>query len=354
MTLDPRIPMMGQPIQLNSPLNMLARAQGIQNMQQTNALNAMQAQDMHDQRTAQQQQAQAMQRARAEFPDPPPDAPQQLKLAVRAFKTGLGPFSAIQEAMKPVEMKAAAPGSTLYHPTTGQIAATVPDKPAAPDKPPSAVQEYEYAKGQGYQGSFRDWTTEKARAGAASTSVSYGAPVAGVDASGNPVFFQPDKKGGNPAIIPGVSPPKPQTPAAMQEKLAQNAVTLSKIDQALAMVEAKPDALGLKNYAGDAVMQRVDPSGVEVRAMIADIGGQKIHDRSGAAVTVGEAERLKPYIPAATDTPETAKKKLRLFRQEYAAMQQAINSGASIAQASSAQGSKVKPAGGVVNFSDLK
>lgn len=101
MPLDPRIPLMGQPIQLNSPLNMLARAQGIQNMQQTNALNAMQAQDMHEQRTAQQQQAQAMQRARAEFPDPPPDAPEPLKLAVRAFKTGLGPFSAIQEAMKP-------------------------------------------------------------------------------------------------------------------------------------------------------------------------------------------------------------------------------------------------------------
>ena len=174
MTLDPRIPLMGQPIQLNSPLNMLARAQGIQNMQQTNALNAMQMQDMRDQRTAQQQQAQAMQRARAEFPDPPPDAPEPLKLAVRAFKTGLGPFSAIQEAMKPVEMKAAAPGSTLYHPTTGQIAATVPDKPAAPDKPPSAVQEYEYAKGQGYQGSFKDWTTEKARAGASNVSVSTG------------------------------------------------------------------------------------------------------------------------------------------------------------------------------------
>lgn len=36
--------------------------------------------------------------------------------------------------------------------------------------------------------------------------VSYGQPVAGVDAAGNPVFFQPDKGGGAPAIVPGVKP----------------------------------------------------------------------------------------------------------------------------------------------------
>lgn len=38
-------------------------------------------------------------------------------------------------------------------------------------------------------------------------SVSYGAPVAGVDANNNPVYFQPDKGGGAPAIVPGVKPP---------------------------------------------------------------------------------------------------------------------------------------------------
>jgi hypothetical protein len=47
-----------------------------------------------------------------------------------------------------------------------------------------------------------------ARDGASSTSVSYGAPMAGVDAQGRPVFFQPSKDGGKPAIIPGVAPPK--------------------------------------------------------------------------------------------------------------------------------------------------
>jgi hypothetical protein len=219
-------------------------------------------------------------------------------------------------------------------------------------KQPSAVQEYEYAVKQGYKGSLTEWKNQNARAGAASTSVSYGAPIAGVDAQGNPVFFQPDKKGGAPAIVQGVAPPKKDTPAALQEKLAQNAVTLTKIDKALTMLEARPESLGLKNYVGDPIMQRVDPGGVEVRAMIADIGGQKIHDRSGAAVTVGEAERLKPYIPAATDSPAAAAKKLQLFRQEYAAMQQAIQSGASITQAASKGGERSGAPGGGVSGED--
>lgn len=161
--------MMGQPIQLNSPLNMLARAQGIQNMQQTNALNAMQAQDMHEQRTAQQQQAQAMQRARAEFPDPPPDAPEPLKLAVRAFKTGLGPFSAIQEAMKP--QAPIAGDKPLLHPTTLQPLYTPPEKPEKqdPNKPFSVVNGA-VVPNLAYQAYEKD----KAKAGASNVSVNTG------------------------------------------------------------------------------------------------------------------------------------------------------------------------------------
>jgi hypothetical protein len=177
-------------------------------------------------------------------------------------------------------------------------------------------------------------------------SVSYGAPVAGVDATGKPIFFQPGKDGGPPKIMEGVAPPKKETPAALQEKLAQNKVTLGKIDKALLAVDAYPEAFGLQNVAGDTLMQRADPKGVAARAMVADIAGQKIHDRSGAAVTVGETARLKPYVPNVTDSPPTVKKKLELFRAEYAAMQQAINSGASIDQA--AAPSRTAPASGPV------
>lgn len=333
MPLDPRIPLMGQPMQLASPLNMLARAQGVQNMQQQNELNAMQMQDMHAQRAMQLQQAQAMQQARANFPDPPDDAPDQLKFAVRSFKSGLAPFSAVQEAMKP---KAPIAGDKpLLNPDTLQPVYTPAEKL---EKPPEIVRLVEardaLPPGDPRRAALDAYIT-KQTTHAPGVNVTYGAPIAGEDETGKRVFFQPSKDGKTPpAIIPGVAPPKPQQSSAIQEKFAQNSVTLNKIDQALQMVKAKPDALGLQNYAGDTVMQRVDPSGVEVRAMIADIGGQKIHDRSGAAVTVGEAARLKPYIPAATDTADTVTKKLQLFRREYAAMQQALNSGASIAQAS--------------------
>jgi hypothetical protein len=345
--------MMGQPVQIGSPMNALSRALNVQGQQQDNALRGMQMRDMQQQRAGQANQQQELAQFVAGLPPLPADAPPRIKAAEAAMRRGLlHPVKYLEmldggETEKPMSVPA---GGSVYQ--GGKIVATAPEKTQAPDKPPSAIQEYEYAKGQGYAGSFKDWTTEKARAGAASTSVSYGAPIAGVDANGNPVFFQPDKKGGAPAIVPGVSPPKKDTPAALQEKLAQNAVTLQKIDKALELVSANPDSLGLKNYMGDPVMQRVDPSGVEVRAMIADIGGQKIHDRSGAAVTVGEAERLKPYIPAATDSPAAAKKKLELFRKEYSAMQQAIQSGASVSQAASKNAAA--SAGGVVNFADLK
>lgn len=47
---------------------------------------------------------------------------------------------------------------------------------------------------------------QKASTHQPAVSVSYGQPVAGVDATGNPVFFQPAKGGGAPAIVPGVKP----------------------------------------------------------------------------------------------------------------------------------------------------
>jgi len=117
----------------------------------------------------------------------------------------------------------------------------------------------------------------------------------------------------------------------VQQQIASNNVTLQKIDRAMVMAEKMPNAFGLKNYAGDPIMQRLDPTGVEARAMVADIAGQKIHDRSGAAVTVGEAQRLRPYVPNTTDTAEVVKKKLGLFKREYTAMQSELLSGKPLA-----------------------
>lgn len=114
-------------------------------------------------------------------------------------------------------------------------------------------------------------------------------------------------------------------PPTIQKALLENDAALRKVDKALAAIDAYPAALGARNYLGDTIRQRSDPNGVNVRALVADIGSLKIHDRSGAAVTAAETPRLKPFIPAATDDPETVKKKIGLFREEYEAIQTDIN-----------------------------
>lgn len=136
---DSRIPMMGRPIQLNSPLNMLARVQGLDNMRQTNALNAMQMQDAQAQRAAQAQQAQARQQALAQLPPPPPDAPPEWHQMHRAVVTGLAsPKDYFEMVTKPKpDRKLTVVGNTAIDPNTGQPVYSAPEKP---EKAPEIVR----------------------------------------------------------------------------------------------------------------------------------------------------------------------------------------------------------------------
>lgn len=265
-------------------------------------------------------------------------------------QTALALQASLRKDTTPIKLGA---GDTLVDPQTFKPVATNPKA----DDQPAAVREYMFARLQGYAGTFDQWDKERRRAGAASTTVALGTPVPITMPDGSQALVQPANRPGEPAQIvriPGTGeiarPPAKEMPAAMAEKFATNAVTLGKIDKAIELVRRNPEALGAQNYLPDAIVQRTDPGGTELRAMIADIGGQKIHDRSGAAVTVGESARLRPYVPAPTDTPQTVAKKLELFRREYAAMQQALASGASIKQA--AQGDAGTSA--VVDFGSLK
>jgi hypothetical protein len=106
-------------------------------------------------------------------------------------------------------------------------------------------------------------------------------------------------------------------PQTVVKAYTANQSALNQIDDAIAAVQANPDAFGLKNFAGDTIMQRVDEKGVGPRAKVADIGSLKIHDRTGAAMSAAESVRLKPFIPSATDTAETAVKKLQGLKQAY-------------------------------------
>lgn len=116
-------------------------------------------------------------------------------------------------------------------------------------------------------------------------------------------------------------------PAAISTAIVSNKQSLSKLDNAIKLLEGNDvgtgdakmlgdkDATGLKGVLPPIILNRLDPKGTDARAQVADIGSLIIHDRSGAAVTVSEAKRLTPFIPNATDDNATALKKLRRLRE---------------------------------------
>lgn len=136
---------------------------------------------------------------------------------------------------------------------------------------------------------------------------------------------------------PPVPPKLKDVPADVLKKVGENKGALTNIDNLILSLkdeatraedpEYKGDLhLGAWNYLGDTVRQRTDPEGVPLRAAIANISGQVIHDRSGAAVTVGEMERLKPFLPAPTDDAATALKKAQTLRGMLGDEMRAYNS----------------------------
>ena len=104
-------------------------------------------------------------------------------------------------------------------------------------------------------------------------------------------------------------------PAAQFDASVANKALIKKIDDALTTVDSNPSAFGLKNVVGQTVMQLADPQGVDPRSAVADIGAEKIHDLSGAAVMASEAPRFSPFVPTAIDTPDKIKKNLQRMRK---------------------------------------
>jgi hypothetical protein len=179
--------------------------------------------------------------------------------------------------------------------------------------------------------SFNDWELRKVREGkSTSTNVTYGAPVAATDAQGRPVFIQPGKGGGAPSVIEGYSPVgeklKP-VPPHINTAIIGNQAFLNKIDRTEGLVNKNPDAIGLlKGMTPSAILNRTDPQGTATRAALAELAATKVHDLSGAAVSVGEFARLKPFLPQQNDDAATAKTKLNNMRAEIQDIMQMTNS----------------------------
>lgn len=148
------------------------------------------------------------------------------------LQTGMGLMQFA--APKPRKLMDVAPGATVID-ETGKPVFSSP--PKAEDKP-SPVQQYEYAVKQGYKGSYEKWVTDMAKAGASSVNVGYGAPVAGVNEKGDPVFFQPPKSGvGAPAIVQGVKPAPQNRDTKLPAEIQRMNIAADTMDKMLTRYE---------------------------------------------------------------------------------------------------------------------
>lgn len=162
--------------------------------------------------------------------------------------------------------------------------------------------------------------TQVAQAGASAIN-NYGSPVAGVDAEGKPVFFQPTKTGGAPSIVPGVRPaPKEGTgqPTEDERKAAGYAI---RMEGALKKLEevgtTNPEALkpgvgtslinmapeGVANYMRSEARQRVETAQVDALDAALTLA-------TGAAYTKEQLKGLsRSYFTQPGDDPATIKDK---------------------------------------------
>lgn len=179
------------------------------NQQQRQAAQMQrQAQEMQLQRAREEQARQAAVQAwQKSLPEPQLADPRLQALRGGMLAGAVSPMdymSAAFPAQRAPEFKVVGDALVQVGPQGVSEAYRATPKPAAQ---PSSVAEYQFAKQQGYGGTYEQWVKQKAAAGAAQTSVNYSTPVEALDAQGNRVFIRTTKSGLEPAVIPGVRPP---------------------------------------------------------------------------------------------------------------------------------------------------
>lgn len=185
---------------------------------------------------------------------------------------------------------------------------------------PAAVQEYNYAVGQGYKGSFEDWKKSQKSEG---VTVNYGAPVAGVDAQGNPVFFQPSKTGGAPTIVSGVSPLREEKPATeSQAKAGAFANQMSSASKEFGRLQGEgydPTSFASQaatSVAGTPLTVLADPKAQQANQAQQQWAEAYLRFKTGAAATESEVKRnMRTFFPQFGDSPQVIAQKARMRKE---------------------------------------
>lgn len=113
-------------------------------------------------------------------------------------------------------------------------------------------------------------------------------------------------------------------PASVANDIIGNQSQLATIAAAEDAIDRHPSAVGVHRAGPDAIHNILDPDGVAARSAIANIGSLVIKNRSGAAVSVHEMARMRPFIPTTSDPPDIVRRKLaelkRLIAEETDAL----------------------------------
>lgn len=104
---------------------------------------------------------------------------------------------------------------------------------------------------------------------------------------------------------------KTRLPAAANAKLAGYESGVLMVADVRNQLEGNPEAVGLKNMGWNQIVNRLDPTGVGVRASIEALSGEIRNQRFGGALTANEAKFAEQFLPNATDRSDVAMAKLQ-------------------------------------------
>lgn len=134
-----------------------------------------------------------------------------------------------REQPKPLVTK---PGEIARNPVTGEILWQNPAE-AKTGEAPSAVKEYEFAKAQGYKGTFEQWKRDQKPEG---VNVSFGSPIPAINPkTGEPEFVRPDNKGG--MNFTGVRPPPQNRDTKMPAEIQRMNIAADTMEKQLTRYE---------------------------------------------------------------------------------------------------------------------
>ena len=177
--------------------------------------------------------------------------------------------------------------------------------PAKTVEPTTLQRDYEYAKSQGYNGTFAQFR-ESTRP---QTNVYSTTAVTGVDENGNPIFAQLSPSGGAPNIVSGIRP----SPKGMNEAQAKAAGFADRLVEASPLLDTSPPSVGASVLSGlPGGNFALSPDQQSFLQAERNFINAVLRRESGAVISDEEFDNArKQYIPQPGDSQQVLEQKRR-------------------------------------------